>query len=123
MTEMALTASDLVVIGRGKLIADTTVADFIASNTEATVLVRSPQIEQLGGVLEGIGASLTKNGDDGLLVTKIDASRIGDAALGAGVAIHELSPQHASLEEVFMELTSDSVDYQGLTAQTGDAPS
>jgi ABC-2 type transport system ATP-binding protein len=120
MSEMALTATDLVVIGRGRLIADTTVDDFINSNTEATVLVRSPEADRLAGVLTSIGASVV-NGDDGaLLVTKALSSRIGDAAHDAGIAVHELTPQQASLEEVFMDLTSEAVDYHGSTsASTG----
>ena len=113
MSEMALTATNLVVIGRGTLIADTTVDDFIASNTESTVLVRSPEAGRLTGVLLASGASVDVRPDGGLLVTKASPSDIGDAAHGAGVAIHELSPQQASLEDVFMELTSDSVDFHG----------
>ena len=116
MSEMALTATDLVVIGRGQLIADTTVDDFIASNTEATVLVRSPGVKQLAGALVGVGAGVRAREDGALLVTGLDAPRIGDVALAEGLAVHELSPVQASLEEVFMELTSDMVDYHGHTA-------
>jgi ABC-2 type transport system ATP-binding protein len=115
MSEMALTATDLVVIGRGRLIADTTVDDFIASNTEATVLVRSLGADRLADVLRAGGAGVRLREDGALLVTGIDAPRIGDVALGEGVALHELSPVQASLEEVFMELTSDMVDYHGHT--------
>ena len=115
MSEMALTATDLVVIGRGKLIADTTVENFIDSNTVATVLVRSSDSSRLNEVLAGLGGSITAQDDGSLLVTKIDGTQIGDAALSSGIAIHELSPQQASLEEVFMELTSDSVDFHGTT--------
>ncbi len=113
MSEMALTATDLVVIGRGRLIADTTVTDFIASNTEATVLVRTPSPPVLTEALESAGAKVAVRDDGGLLVTGADAARVGDVALAAGVAVHELSPVHASLEEVFMELTSEMVDYHG----------
>ena len=113
MSEMSLTATDLVVIGRGKLIADTTVDDFIRSNTVATVLVRSPEAGRLADVLSSIGASVTSGAGGSLLVTKVDSARIGEAAHAAGIALHELSPQQASLEEVFMELTSDSVDFHG----------
>jgi ABC-2 type transport system ATP-binding protein len=115
MSEMALTATDLVVIGRGRLIAGTTVDDFIASNTEATVLVRSLGADRLADVLRAGGAGVRLREDGALLVTGIDAPRIGDVALGEGVALHELSPVQASLEEVFMELTSDMVDYHGHT--------
>jgi len=116
MSEMALTATDLVVIGRGRLIADTTVEDFIASNTEATVLVRSPRPEELAAALRSAGAGVVPGPDGGLLVTGLDAAAIGDTAHAAGLVLHELSPQHASLEEVFMDLTADMVDYHGHTA-------
>jgi ABC-2 type transport system ATP-binding protein len=115
MSEMALTATDLVVIGRGQLIADTTVDDFIASNTEATVLVRTPGAGRLAGILRSAGAGVRDQESGGLLVTGLDAARVGDLALEAGVAVHELSPVQASLEEVFMDLTSDMVDFHGQT--------
>jgi ABC-2 type transport system ATP-binding protein len=113
MSEMALTATDLVVIGRGRLIAETSVDDFIASNTVATVLVRSPEPDRLAGALRPAGATVTRRADGALLVTGLDAPSIGDAAHAAGVTLHELSPVQASLEEVFMDLTSDMVDYHG----------
>jgi ABC-2 type transport system ATP-binding protein len=115
MSEMALTATDLVVIGRGRLIAGTTVDDFIASNTEATVLVRSPGADRLAVALRAAGAGVRSREAGALLVTGLDASRIGDVALTEGLALHELSPVQASLEEVFMELTSDMVDFHGQT--------
>ena len=115
MSEMALTATDLVVIGRGALIAGTTVDDFIASNTEATVLVRTLEADRLTDVLRTAGAGVRSGEDGGLVVTGLDAARIGDLALESGVALHELSPVQASLEEVFMDLTSDMVDYHGQT--------
>jgi ABC-2 type transport system ATP-binding protein len=115
MSEMALTATNLVVIGRGTLIADTTVQDFIASNTEPTVLVRSPDVSRLAALLTGAGATVASEDDGGILVTGSSPEAIGDAAHAAGIALHELSPQQASLEDVFMELTSDAVDYHGST--------
>ena len=121
MSEMALTATDLVVIGRGRLIAETTVDDFIASNTEATVLVRSLGTARLAEVLRTGGAGVREREDGALLVTGIDPARIGDVALAEGLAIHELSPVQASLEEVFMELTSDVVDFHGHTPVEVDA--
>ena len=115
MSEMALTATNLVVIGRGTLIADTTVHDFIASNTEPTVLVRSPEASRLAALLTGAGATVASEDDGGILVTGSSPEAIGDAAHAAGIALHELSPQQASLEDVFMELTHDAVDYHGST--------
>jgi ABC-2 type transport system ATP-binding protein len=110
---MALTATNLVVIGRGSLIADTTVQDFIDSNTEAAVLVRSPDPGRLTGLLVAAGASVVTRDDGGLLVTRARPADIGDMAHSAGIPLHELSPQQASLEDVFMELTSDAVDFHG----------
>jgi ABC-2 type transport system ATP-binding protein len=123
MSEMALTATDLVVIGRGRLIADTTVDDFITSNTEATVLVRSPETGRLAGALTASGASVVDGGNGTLLVTSALSSQIGDVAHAAGIALHELTPQQASLEEVFMDLTSDAVDFHGTTSSTTGASS
>jgi ABC-2 type transport system ATP-binding protein len=119
MSEMALTATDLVVIGRGTLLADTTVDDFIASNTVATVAVRSPEADRLLTVLTGLGAAVAAGNDGELLVTGCTAARIGDAAHGARIPLHELSPRRASLEEVFMDLTADAVDYHGVSAGAG----
>ena len=113
MSEMALTATDLVVIGRGRLIAQTSVDDFIASNTVSTVLVRSPGAGELAVSLRAAGGGVVVRDDGGLLVTGLEVARVGDLAHAAGVALHELSPLQASLEEVFMELTSDMVDYHG----------
>jgi ABC-2 type transport system ATP-binding protein len=117
MSEMALTATDLVVIGRGSLLADTTVDDFIASNTVATVAVRSPEGDRLAQVLTGLGATVAPGTGGELLVTGCTAARIGDAAHRAGIPLHELSPRQASLEEVFMDLTADAVDYHGISAE------
>ncbi|MEI8051550.1 MAG: ATP-binding cassette domain-containing protein [Actinomycetes bacterium] len=111
MSEMAQTATELIVIGKGRLIAQTSVDDFITSNTVATVLVRSPEPTRLASVIDAAGGSWQPGEDGSILVTKINASAIGDAAAAAGLALHELSPQNASLEEVFMDLTSDATEY------------
>ena len=118
MSEMAQTATELVVIGRGTLIADTTVDDFISSNTVATTLVRSPDAGRLAGVLTSIGATVSVADDGALVVTGSTTERIGEAAHAAGIPLHELSPQQASLEEVFMDLTADAVDFHGTTGAT-----
>ena len=111
MSEMAQTATDLVVIGRGRLIADTTVEDFVSSHTVPTVEVRSADQTALAGVLTAGGATVSATGDGALSVTELDAPAIGQIALGAGIALHELTPVRASLEEVFMEMTSDAQEY------------
>jgi ABC-2 type transport system ATP-binding protein len=111
MSEMALTADHLVVIGKGRLIADEPLAAFVARTSTETVLVRTPEPRRLAAVLQGVGAYTTS--DHGVLeVVGAEASVIGDAALAAGVAIHELTPVRSSLEEAFMELTRDSVEYE-----------
>jgi ABC-2 type transport system ATP-binding protein len=113
MSEMALTADHLVVIGRGKLIAEMPVGEFIAQSSEQFVRVRAARVEQLAATLSGGGALVTTEDDGSLRVTGMPATDIGELAAGAGIALHELSPQMASLEEAFMELTHDSLDYEG----------
>jgi len=111
MSEMALTAQHLIVIGRGKLIADESI-DRIIAGAGSSVRVRSPQQDELTRELENRGAFVRR--DDGALsVTGIDAAGIGDLAASRGIALHELSPQRASLEDAFFELTEGSTDYQG----------
>jgi ABC-2 type transport system ATP-binding protein len=111
MSEMALTAQRLVVIGRGKLIADTSVDEFIARSATQSVLVRTPDPARLASVLAGIGAGVKAADHGGLSVTGVEAPAIGELAARSGVVLHELTPQRASLEEAFMELTKDSVEY------------
>jgi len=110
MSEMALTADHLIVIGRGKLIAATSVEDFVARSSNNYVRVRSSEIDRLVPLLSA--ASSVERMEDGAVdVGGLDCAAIGDIASLHGVALHELSPQAASLEEAFMELTHDSVDY------------
>jgi ABC-2 type transport system ATP-binding protein len=111
MSEMALTAQRLVVIGRGQLIADTSVEDFIEHSAAQSVLVRTPDPATLAEHLAGIGASVSAATGGGLEVKGVDAAAVGELAARAGVVLHELTPQRASLEEAFMELTRDSVEY------------
>jgi ABC-2 type transport system ATP-binding protein len=114
MSEMALTADHLIVIGRGKLIAATSVAEFIARSSDNYVLVRTDQADRLLPLLDA--AKAVDRVDGALHVSGLDCRTIGDIAAAHFIAIHELSPQMASLEEAFMELTHDSVDY------TADVP-
>jgi ABC-2 type transport system ATP-binding protein len=111
MSEMSLTADHLIVIGRGRLIADCSTAEFIARSSQRSVLVRTPQPEKLTEVVTANGGLVQAGGNGVLTVTKLDAPRIGELAAGAQIVLHELTPQLASLEEAFMELTSDSVEY------------
>jgi ABC-2 type transport system ATP-binding protein len=110
MSEMALTADALIVIGRGRLIAATSVEDFVARSSHNCVLVRTPEPQRLLPLLDAAGAvSLAEDG--ALRITGLDCAAIGDLAANHRIALHELSPQLASLEEAFMELTRDSVEY------------
>ncbi len=110
LSEMALTAQELVVIGRGKLIAQCSTEEFVAQATESTVLVRSPQLPLLRSALGQLGATVRDEGDS-LVVSGMDIAKIGDLAAEKGVALHELSPQRGSLEEAFIQLTGDAVEY------------
>ena len=115
MSEMALTAQHLVVIGRGKLIADDSI-DRITAGAGSRVRVLSPQGDELSRLLTDEGA--TVQGDDGALsVTGLDATRVGDLAAAHRITLHELTPQRASLEEAFFDLTEDSVEYHGSDPQ------
>src|SRR5579859_7020121 len=111
MSEMALTADHLIVIGRGKLIADTSVDDFVAHASEKVVLVRSPDLTRLRDELAGPGVSFADAERGALEVHGLTAEQVGDAAATAGIALHELTPQQASLEEAFMDLTRDEVEF------------
>lgn len=111
MSEMELTADHLIVVGRGKLIADTTMKDFIEAHSEREVLVRTPQAETLRPLLAG-AAGVRAEGDDTLVVTGLEAAAIGALAAAVEVELHELSPRQVSLEKAFMDLTRDAVEYQ-----------
>jgi ABC-2 type transport system ATP-binding protein len=127
MSEMAVTADHLVVIGRGALIAESSTEDFIARSSERSVLVRTPDTARLRELIIGAGgtvqdadgtgqaavgpATAADGADQGLIVTGLPAPRIGELAASASIVLHELTPRLPSLEEAFMELTADSVEY------------
>ncbi|MGP8059091.1 MAG: ATP-binding cassette domain-containing protein [Acidimicrobiales bacterium] len=113
MSEMALTAEHLVVIGRGRLIADTSVSEFVSSSSRQYVRIRCPQADRLTDLLLTAGGVVVADEDGGLSVTGLGACDIGDLAAANGLTLHELAPQCGSLEEAFMELTADSVEYHG----------
>jgi ABC-2 type transport system ATP-binding protein len=121
MSEMSLTAQHLVVIGRGRLLADMSTADFIASNSRAHTRVRSPQGEQLAAALTARGAQLTRT-DGYLEVDGLSTDEVGDIAAAEGVTVHELFTQRSSLEEAFMEMTRDSVEYHAAVPVEGGRP-
>ncbi|GHF50757.1 ABC transporter ATP-binding protein [Streptomyces mashuensis] len=111
MSEMALTADHLVVIGQGRLLADTGMADFIRENSRSTVRMVSPEYERLREVLHGAGIDAAPDGRGGLEVTGEDAAHLGELAARHRLTLHELSPRQASLEEAFMRLTATAVEY------------
>ncbi|MGF7238279.1 MAG: ABC transporter ATP-binding protein [Frankia sp.] len=121
MSEMALTAEHLIVIGRGRLIADTSVADFVRRASGNVVRVRTPQASRLRDLLVSADVTVTSTVSDTLEVTGLASERIGEAAAGAGITLYELTPQQASLEEAFMDLTRDAVEFHGAESPGGIA--
>jgi ABC-2 type transport system ATP-binding protein len=155
MSEMSVLADHLIVIGRGKLIANSSTTDFIQSSSERSVLVRTPDAGRLRALLAAEGGTVTEATPDGtavnaatnaaasassasgsaagasaggngtspaLIVTGLEAPRIGELAASAQVVLHELTPRLPSLEEAFMELTADSVEYGRGPAGAPPAP-
>jgi len=142
MNEMAVTADHLIVIGRGRLLADAATEEVIARSSGQTVRVRTPDPDRLTALIAADGGkavpSATGNGNGNgnaaaeaaagqpsdrapvLTVTGVAAARIGELAAQSGVVLHELTPQLASLEEAFLELTADSLEYGHLDAQPAD---
>ena len=122
MSEMENTADHLLVIGRGKLIADCPMGEFIARSSQQAVRVRTPQPGMLAVALSAAGAQVATAGDAApgggaeVEVRGLPLERIGEVAFAAGVPLYLLAPARASLEEAFMELTADSVEYQAGTA-------
>ncbi|WAL65682.1 ABC transporter ATP-binding protein [Amycolatopsis cynarae] len=113
LSEMALTASNLVVIGRGQLISQSTTKEFVARAAENTVKVRSPHLDRLRAELAEAGVAVTDaDADGGILVSGMDSEKIGELAAQHQIVLHELSPQTGSLEQAFMQITGDSVEYQ-----------
>jgi ABC-2 type transport system ATP-binding protein len=111
MSEMALTAEHLVIIGRGRLLADTTMDELIG-RVVGSVLVRSPQASDLRDLLVGQGATVTSAEPGVLQVGGLTAEQIADLAVERSMALHELAPQRASLEQAYMELTRDAVEFR-----------
>ncbi|MEU0201603.1 MULTISPECIES: ABC transporter ATP-binding protein [unclassified Streptomyces] len=122
MSEMALTADHLVVIGQGRLLADTSMSDFIARNSRSYVRVRSPQRERLLDVLHQAGVVAVESGEGVLEVDGDKAEHVGELAAQHGITLHELSPQQASLEEAFMRLTAESVEYHAHSGTSAAPP-
>jgi ABC-2 type transport system ATP-binding protein len=111
MNEMAVTADHLIVIGRGRLIADCTTTEFIERSSKKSVLVKSPDAARLAELVVADGGTVASADGDELTVGELPAARVGHLAARAGLELHELTPQLASLEAAFMELTRDSQEY------------
>ena len=113
MNEIALTADHLVVIGKGRLIADGSVRDFIGRSSTNHVRVVTPQAEALRHLVEANGASVTQEGAETLSITGLECRDVGMIAASGAITLYELSPQQATLEEAFMEMTRGSLEFQG----------
>lgn len=112
MSEMALTADHVIVLGRGQVLADAPIADLVRSWTSETVLVRSPELSRLVEVLRPEGASATAVEPGAASVTGVSATDIGDLAARYGIPLHELTPRRGSLEDAYLALTDDAVEYK-----------
>jgi ABC-2 type transport system ATP-binding protein len=115
MTEMALSADHLIIIGRGRLLADTPTDQFTTASTRADVLVRSPRASDLAGLLTSRGAVVDADAGGALTVTGLDAPAIGDLAAARGIPVHELVPRRASLEQAYLELTGSAAEFRVAT--------
>jgi ABC-2 type transport system ATP-binding protein len=118
MSEIAQTATRLIVIGKGRLIADTSVAEFIASAAPSSVRVRSADQPALALLLRSPDVTVSSADDGALLVSGLPAERIGAIAAAAQIAVAELSTVETSLEDAFVDLTKDAVEYRAATSAT-----
>jgi len=116
MSEMELTADHLIVIGQGKLIADTSLAEFEKRSSARSVRVRTPDAGLLRGLLAGPTVSVSSDETGVLTITGAESEEIGTIAGMNGILLYELTPQKASLEEAFLELTGDTVEYRAAGA-------
>jgi ABC-2 type transport system ATP-binding protein len=121
MSEMSLTADHLVVIGRGRKIADTSTEEFIRQASGTVVLVRTPQAAQLEALLSGPDVTVSSTVPGALEVRGLTATQIGEAAAVNQIVLHELTPQQASLEEAFMTLTRDDVEFKTAELESEEA--
>lgn len=116
MTEMAQAADHVIILGRGRIVADAPVSEILAEAGGDTVQVRTPQVAQLTLLLEAEGATVTDRESDTVSVAGLGAPRIAEVAAGAGVVVYELTPMTRSLEEAYIALTRGDVEYR--TGQT-----
>jgi ABC-2 type transport system ATP-binding protein len=112
LAEMGLMADQLIVIGRGRLLAHQPVSEFISKSARPTVVVRSPRPDELVNLLEGEGAGVTRESDGALTVTGADAVSVGELAAAHGIALHELTTRSATLEQAFLDATVGSQEFE-----------
>ncbi|MFT2817867.1 ABC transporter ATP-binding protein [Leifsonia sp. A12D58] len=112
MSEMAQTADHLIVLGRGRVVADAPVADILAAATGTSVTVRTPRAGDLARLIASADVTVTNTQTDLLQITGLAAAQIGEAAAQAGIALHELTPITASLEEAYLSLTENDLEYK-----------
>jgi ABC-2 type transport system ATP-binding protein len=112
MSELALTAGHVIVVGKGRLIADVDVDELLAGASVTAVRVRSPEASRLSQVLAGPGISVTEAGAGVLVVRGLDPAQVGAVARSHQLAIHELVVEQASLEEAFMQMTGGAVEHE-----------
>jgi ABC-2 type transport system ATP-binding protein len=120
MSELEGVADDLVVIGRGRLITKTSVPELLAMRSDGRVHVRTPQVTEVMATLAGAGATVTSTGSDALVVTGLEPDRIAELVSGHGLRLHELYRERGSLEDAFIDLTRDAVEY---VSERPEAPS
>ncbi|MDQ1747142.1 MAG: type transport system ATP-binding protein [Frankiaceae bacterium] len=117
MSEMALTADHLIVVGRGRLMADMPVEEFVRRGTRHEVRVRSPRLSDLVALVQGPDVSVRPVGDGAVEIDGMPSEAIGELAASHGIPLHELAPIGASLEEAFIDMTGDAVEYHAEVAE------
>lgn len=118
MSEVALTVDHLIIIGRGRLLADTPIDDFVQANARSDVLVGSPQADALARLLAAHGATIAAEGENRMAITGLEPPAIADLAFAHAIPVHELTPRHATLEQAYLDLTEASSEYH--TAKLSD---
>jgi ABC-2 type transport system ATP-binding protein len=122
MSEMAQTADQIIVLGRGKIIADAPVGDIIALAAGNSVRVRTPDADRFANLLAGKDVTISKPDADVLVVNGLKAAHIGEIAAGSRIVLHELTPLAGSLEDAYLALTEDDVEYHAADLVGAAAP-
>jgi ABC-2 type transport system ATP-binding protein len=118
MSEMALTADHVIVVGKGRLLADASIGELLAKHTRPATIVRSPDQARLSETIERAGGVAAPADDGAVLISGVSAAEVGELAARNGIVLHELSPVHQSLEAAFLELTRDSAEFRAAVVQS-----